>query len=129
MPEVGNMGLPAKILEQGVTDMVRISDARMSGTAFGTVVLHVAPESSVGGPLAIVQNGDWIELDANEGTLHLDISAEELAQRLETWKAEESQYNRGYYKLYIDSVLQADQGADFNFLVGQSGSTIHRESH
>ena len=83
----------------------------------------------MGGPLAIVQNGDWIELDANEGTLHLDISAEELAQRLETWKAEESQYNRGYYKLYIDSVLQADQGADFNFLVGQSGSTIHRESH
>lgn len=129
MPEVGNMGLPAKILEQGVTDMVRISDARMSGTAFGTVVLHVAPESSVGGPLAIVQNGDWIELDANEGILHLDISEEELAQRLETWKAEESQYNRGYYKLYIDSVLQADQGADFNFLVGQSGSTIHRESH
>lgn len=129
MPEVGNMGLPSKILEQGVTDMVRISDARMSGTAFGTVVLHVAPESSVGGPLAIVQNGDWIELDANEGTLHLDISDEELAQRLETWKAEESQYNRGYYKLYIDSVLQADQGADFNFLVGQSGSTIHRESH
>ena len=106
-----------------------ISDARMSGTAFGTVVLHVAPESSVGGPLAIVQNGDWIELDANKGILHLDISDEELAQRLETWKAEESQYNRGYYKLYIDSVLQADQGADFNFLVGQSGSTIHRESH
>ena len=109
--------------------MVRISDARMSGTAFGTVVLHVAPESSVGGPLAIVKNGDWIELDANEGILHLDISEEELAQRLETWKAEESQYNRGYYKRYIDSVLQADQGADFNFLVGQSGSTIHRESH
>ena len=75
-----------------------------------------------------MQNGDRIELDASEGTLHLDISAEELAQRLETWK-EESQYNRGYYKLYIDSVLQADQGADFNFLVGQSGSTIHRESH
>ena len=129
MPEVGNMGLPSKILDQGITDMVRISDARMSGTAFGTVVLHVAPESSVGGPLAIVQNGDWIELDANEGRLHLDISDEELTQRLETWKAEESQYNRGYYKLYIDSVLQADQGADFNFLVGQSGSTIHRESH
>ena len=129
MPEVGNMGLPSKILEQGVTDMVRISDARMSGTAFGTVVLHVAPESSVGGPLAIVQNGDWIELDANTGKLHLDISDEELAQRLDAWKAEESQYNRGYYKLYIDSVLQADQGADFNFLVGQSGSTIHRESH
>ena len=129
MPEVGNMGLPSKILELGVTDMVRISDARMSGTAFGTVVLHVAPESSVGGPLAIVQNGDWIELDANTGTLHLDISDEELTQRLDAWKAEESQYNRGYYKLYIDSVLQADQGADFNFLVGQSGSTIHRESH
>ena len=129
MPEVGNMGLPSKILEQGITDMVRISDARMSGTAFGTVVLHVAPESSVGGPLAIVQNGDWIELDANTGKLHLDISDEELTQRLDAWKAEESQYNRGYYKLYIDSVLQADQGADFNFLVGQSGSTIHRESH
>ena len=129
MPEVGNMGLPSKILEQGVTDMVRLSDARMSGTAFGTVVLHVAPESSVGGPLAIVQNGDWIELDANTGKLHLDISDEELTKRLDAWKAEESQYNRGYYKLYIDSVLQADQGADFNFLVGQSGSTIHRESH
>ena len=129
MPEVGNMGLPSKILDQGVTDMVRISDARMSGTAFGTVVLHVAPESSVGGPLAIVQSGDWIELDADQGKLHLDISDEELAQRLEAWKSEKSQYNRGYYKLYIDSVLQADQGADFNFLVGQSGSTIHRESH
>ena len=129
MPEVGNMGLPSKILDQGITDMVRISDARMSGTAFGTVVLHVAPEASVGGPLAIVQNGDWIELDANEGKLHLDISDEVLAQRLESWKGEESQYRRGYYKLYIDSVLQADQGADFNFLVGQSGSTIHRESH
>ena len=129
MPEVGNMGLPSKILDQGVTDMVRISDARMSGTAFGTVVLHVAPEASVGGPLAIVQSGDWIELNANEGRLHLDISDEVLIQRLKNWKAEESQYNRGYYKLYIDSVLQADQGADFNFLVGQSGSTIHRESH
>lgn len=129
MPEVGNMGLPAKILEQGIQDMVRISDARMSGTAFGTVVLHVAPESSVGGPLAIVQNGDWIELDAEKGVLHLDISEEEFTRRLKEWKATDSQYNRGYYKLYIDSVLQADQGADFNFLVGQSGSIIHRESH
>ena len=100
----------------------------MSGTAFGTVVLHVAPESPLVVHLRLCKR-DWIELDANKGILHLDISDEELAQRLETWKAEESQYNRGYYKLYIDSVLQADQGADFNFLVGQSGSTIHRESH
>ena len=129
MPEVGNMGLPSKILNQGIQDMVRISDARMSGTAFGTVVLHVAPESSVGGPLAIVQNGDWIELDAEKGILELDISENEYTSRMNEWKATTSQYNRGYYKLYIDSVLQADQGADFNFLVGQSGSTIHRESH
>ena len=129
MPEVGNMALPPKILEQGITDMVRISDARMSGTAFGTVVLHVAPESTIGGPLALVQTGDWIELDVNKRTLHLDISEQELTKRQQEWEAPSSPYARGYYKLYVDTVTQADTGADLDFLVGNSGSIITRESH
>ncbi|GAB3482874.1 IlvD/Edd family dehydratase [Marinomonas epiphytica] len=129
MPEVGNMALPKKLLEQGVTDMVRISDARMSGTAFGTVVLHVAPESTVGGPLALVENDDEIHLDVDARVLQLNISDEELAQRQQAWQAEESEYHRGYAKLYIDHVMQADQGADMDFLVGKSGSQVNRESH
>jgi len=129
MPEVGNMALPSKLLEQGITDMVRISDARMSGTAFGTVVLHVAPESTIGGPLALVENGDEISLDVAGRSLHLHISDEEMQARKAKWQPEESEYHRGYAKLYIDHVLQADQGADLDFLVGKSGSVVKRESH
>jgi dihydroxy-acid dehydratase len=129
MPEVGNMALPSKLLAQGITDMVRISDARMSGTAFGTVVLHVAPESTVGGPLALVQNGDEITLDVEGRGLHLHVSDEEMARRKAAWQPEESNYHRGYAKLYIDHVMQADQGADLDFLVGNSGSKVSRESH
>jgi L-arabonate dehydrase len=129
MAEVGNMPLPPKLLKKGITDMVRISDARMSGTAYGTVVLHVAPESAAGGPLALVENGDHIELDVDARKLHLDVSDEELARRRAKWQPPQSPYDRGYYKLYIDHVLQADRGADFDFLVGRSGTSITRESH
>ncbi|PVZ13904.1 MULTISPECIES: IlvD/Edd family dehydratase [unclassified Pseudomonas] len=130
MAEVGNMGLPAKLLAQGVTDMVRISDARMSGTAYGTVVLHVAPEAAAGGPLAAVREGDWIELDCSTGRLHLDITDEELAARLADWQAPQGDgMIGGYRQLYIDHVLQADQGCDFDFLVGCRGSKVARHSH
>ena len=126
--EVGNMPLPAKVLRKGVTDMVRISDGRMSGTAYGTVVLHVSPEAAAGGPLALVQTGDIIELDVAQRRLHLDVSDEELARRRLAWVAPESP-KRGYYKLYVDHVLQADQGADLDFLVGASGAAVPRDSH
>ena len=129
MAEVGNMGLPAKLLAKGVTDMVRISDARMSGTAYGTVVLHVAPEAAAGGPLAVVQEGDYIELDCATGRLHLDISEEELAARLADWQAPQQLLIGGYRQLYIDHVMQADQGCDFDFLVGMRGSEVPRHSH
>lgn len=132
MAEVGNMGLPPKLLAQGVTDMVRISDARMSGTAYGTVVLHVAPEARAGGPLAVVREGDWIELDALEGRLHLDISEAELASRLAAWQAAQRPDPAdasGYRKLYVEHVLQADEGCDFDFLVGRRGSVVPRHSH
>ncbi|MFN8441107.1 MAG: IlvD/Edd family dehydratase [Caldilineaceae bacterium] len=129
MPEVGNMGLPKKLLEQGVRDVVRISDARMSGTAFGTVVLHVAPESAVGGPLALVQNGDWIELDVPGRRLQLDITDEELARRRANWKPAQPPVERGYVNLFVQHVQQANRGADFDFLVGSSGSEVKRESH
>jgi dihydroxy-acid dehydratase len=129
MPEVGNFGLPTQVLKTGVRDMVRISDARMSGTAFGTVVLHTAPESAVGGPLAIVENGDLITLDVAARELTLHISDEELAARRAAWQRPAPAYDRGYYRLYIDHVLQADQGCDFDFLVGASGSEVTRESH
>jgi len=129
MPEVGNMALPQKILEQGVTDMVRISDARMSGTAFGTVVLHVVPESRLGGPLALVKNGDMISLNVQERSLQLEVSDEVMEQRKAALVLEASPHTRGYYKLYVDTVLQADQGADLSFLVGSSGSVVTRESH
>jgi L-arabonate dehydrase len=128
MAEVGNMPLPPKVLRKGITDMIRISDARMSGTAYGTVVLHVSPEAAAGGTLALVQNGDMIELDVAGRRLHLDVSDAELARRRESWKAPEAP-TRGWYKLYVDHVLQADQGADLDFLVGSSGSVITRESH
>ena len=129
MPEVGNMPIPGKLVKQGVKDMVRVSDARMSGTAFGTVVLHVAPETTAGGPLGLVQTGDRIRLDAREGVLELLVSDEEMAARQAAMELPESPYSRGYYKLYIDHVLQADQGADLDFLVGASGSVVMRESH
>ncbi|CRM13075.1 MULTISPECIES: IlvD/Edd family dehydratase [Pseudomonas] len=129
MAEVGNMGLPAKLLAQGVTDMVRISDARMSGTAYGTVVLHVAPEAAAGGPLATVKEGDWIELDCANGRLHLDIPDAELAARMADLAPPEKLIVGGYRQLYIDHVLQADQGCDFDFLVGCRGAEVPRHSH
>jgi dihydroxy-acid dehydratase len=128
MAEVGNMPLPPKILRKGITDMVRISDARMSGTAYGTVVLHVAPEAAAGGPLALVRNGDIIELDVPARKLHLEVSEAELAKRRAAWTAPESP-KRGYYKLYVEHVQQADKGADLDFLVGGSGTTVTRDSH
>ncbi|EPJ8640337.1 IlvD/Edd family dehydratase [Acinetobacter baumannii] len=130
MAEVGNMGLPPKIIAKGITDMVRISDARMSGTAYGTVVLHVAPEAMAGGPLAVVQNGDFIELDAYAGKLHLEVSDEELKQRLENLAPPAPpSFIGGYRKLYVEHVLQADEGCDFDFLVGCRGSEVPRHSH
>lgn len=130
MAEVGNMGLPPKILAKGITDMVRISDARMSGTAYGTVVLHVAPEAMAGGPLAVVQNGDFIELDAYAGKLHLEVSDEELKQRLENLAPPAPpSFIGGYRKLYVEHVLQADEGCDFDFLIGCRGSEVPRHSH
>ncbi|NUF33954.1 dihydroxy-acid dehydratase [Acinetobacter oleivorans] len=130
MAEVGNMGLPPKVLAKGITDMVRISDARMSGTAYGTVVLHVAPEAMAGGPLAAVQNGDFIELDAYQGKLHLEVSDEELKQRLENLAPPAPpSFIGGYRKLYVEHVLQADEGCDFDFLVGCRGSEVPRHSH
>jgi L-arabonate dehydrase len=129
MPEVGNMPLPPKVLKKGITDMVRISDARMSGTAYGTAVLHVAPESAAGGTLGLVQNGDFIELDVTARRLHLDVSEDELARRRAKWKAPEPVSNRGYCKLYVEHVMQANRGVDFDFLVGSSGATVPRDSH
>ena len=129
MPEVGNMGLPKKVLEEGVRDMVRISDGRMSGTAFGTVVLHVAPESAVGGVLALVEDGDMIELDVPNRTLNLEVSEEELERRRANWTPPELSMNRGYVHMYLNHVMQADKGADFDFLIGNSGSEVPRPNH
>lgn len=122
MPENGTMALPKKLLEQGVTDMVRISDGRMSGTAYGTVVLHVAPESAIGGPLAFVETGDIISLDVPNRTLNHEISAQELAKRKANWSPRTPAYDRGYGQLFLNTVLQADKGVDFDFLVGCSGT-------
>jgi len=132
MAEVGNMGLPPKLLAAGVKDMVRISDARMSGTAYGTVVLHVAPEARAGGPLAAVHEGDFIELDCAAGRLHLDVPEEELKARLDAWAAAQTvdpADATGYRSLYVQHVLQADEGCDFDFLRGCRGSTVPRHSH
>jgi L-arabonate dehydrase len=129
MAEVGNMPLPPKILRKGITDMVRISDARMSGTAYGTVVLHTAPEAAAGGPLALVRNGDIIELDVPKRRLHLEVSDEELASRRAAWKAPEPRLSSGYWKLYTDHVLQADEGVDLDFLVGKRGAFVPRDNH
>jgi dihydroxy-acid dehydratase len=129
MAEVGNMPLPPKVLRKGITDMVRISDARMSGTAYGTVVLHTCPEAAAGGPLAVVRNGDMIELDVPNRKLHLHISDEELAARLKQWSPPKPRLDSGYWKLYIDHVLQADQGADLDFLVGKRGDFVPKDNH
>jgi L-arabonate dehydrase len=128
-PEVGNLPLPKKLLKRGITDVVRISDARMSGTAYGTVVLHVSPEAAAGGPLALVQDGDVIELDVEKRRLHLDVGEGELAKRRQAWKPAPAAFERGYARLYVEHVMQAHQGADLDFLVGKSGAKIARESH
>jgi dihydroxy-acid dehydratase len=131
MPEVANLALPKKLLAEGVRDMVRVCDGRMSGTAFGTVVLHVAPEAAVGGPLALVRDGDWIELDVPARALRLDVPAEELSTR-QPAPAAVAAYaapTRGWERLYIDHVRQANTGADLDFLLGSSGPGVGRESH
>jgi L-arabonate dehydrase len=129
MAEVGNMGLPPKVLQKGVTDMVRISDARMSGTAYGTVVLHVCPEAAVGGPLALVREGDVIELDVPERSLTLHVKEEELQGRRSEWRPPDALMAGGYQGLYVKHVLQADTGADFDFLRGCRGAAVPRECH
>ena len=130
MSEVGNMGLPPKVLKKGITDMVRISDARMSGTAYGTVVLHASPEAAAGGPLAIVRTGDMIEIDVEARRLHLDLTDDEIAARLSDWTPPpDLPVNGGYTKLYRDSVEGADTGADFTFLKGRRGREVPRDSH
>ena len=129
MPEVGNVDLPEKLILKGVKDMVRISDGRMSGTAYGTVVLHVSPESTIGGTLALVQNGDMIILDVANRKLELDVTDEELEKRRALWKAPEPIAKRGYVKIYIDHVEQAEKGADLDILVGGSGSKVDRDLH
>lgn len=129
MAEVGNMPLPPKILRKGITDMVRISDARMSGTAYGTVVLHTAPEAAAGGPLALVQNGDMITLDVAARSLHLHVDEAELSRRRASWQAPAPAMGSGYWKLYIDHVLQADEGADLDFLRGMRGAAVPKDNH
>ncbi|MDH5341026.1 MAG: dihydroxy-acid dehydratase, partial [Rubrivivax sp.] len=129
MAEVGNMPLPPKVLKKGITDMVRISDARMSGTAYGTVVLHTAPEAAAGGPLAVVRNGDLITLDVPQRRLHLHVDDAELAARLAAWTAPAPPLASGYWKLYVDHVLQADEGCDLDFLQGRRGAFVPKDNH
>jgi dihydroxy-acid dehydratase len=129
MAEVGNMPLPPKLLKKGITDMVRISDARMSGTAYGTVILHISPEAAAGGALALVENGDPIELDVAKRRLQLLVPPKVLAKRRARWKKPKAPLERGYWKLYFDHVLQAHEGADLDFLAGKSGSFVPRDNH
>jgi dihydroxyacid dehydratase/phosphogluconate dehydratase len=129
MAEVGNMGLPAKLIKRGITDMVRISDARMSGTAYGTVVLHVCPEAAVGGNLAVVHNNDVIALDVEARSIQVEVSQAELDQRLKSWQPPALTMKGGYQQLYVERVMQANTGADLDFLVGCRGDEIPRESH
>ena len=129
MAEVGNMPLPPKLLKKGVTDMVRISDARMSGTAYGTVVLHVCPEAAAGGALALVENGDMIELNVEKRRLVLQVTEDVLLERRKKWKQPPAPLERGYWKLYFDHVVQASEGADLDFLVGKSGAFVPRDNH
>ncbi|MBL7870273.1 MAG: dihydroxy-acid dehydratase [Cyclobacteriaceae bacterium] len=129
MPEVGNMGLPKKLLSKGITDMVRISDGRMSGTGFGTVILHASPEAALGGNFAIIKTGDTIHLDVANRSLTLEVSDEEIQKRKKSWKPIHKKYDRGYVKLYQEHVQQASLGADMDFLIGGSGSEVSRDSH
>jgi dihydroxy-acid dehydratase len=129
MAEVGNMPLPPKLLKKGVTDMVRISDARMSGTAYGTVILHISPEAAAGGALALVEDGDPIELDVAKRRLQLLVPPKVLAKRRARWKKPKPPLERGYWKLYFDHVLQAHEGADLDFLAGKSGAFVPRDNH
>ena len=129
MAEVGNMSLPSKLLKRGITDMVRISDARMSGTAYGTVVLHVCPEAAVGGNLALAQGDDFIELDVESRRVHLDVSQDELERRRTQWQPPVNPMKGGYQQLYLERVMQANTGADLDFLTGCRGDAIPRESH
>jgi dihydroxy-acid dehydratase len=129
MAEVGNMPLPPKVLRKGVTDMVRISDARMSGTAYGTVVLHTTPEAAAGGPLALVHNGDLITLDVAARRLHLHVDDAELERRRGAWSPPPPPMDSGYWKLYVDHVLQADEGADLDFLRGMRGAAVPKDNH
>ena len=131
MPEVANMQLPRKILAKGITDMVRICDGRMSGTAYGTVILHVAPESAAGGPLGIIQNGDIIELDVLARTINVKLTDEEISQRSPSLKTQDAYANpiSGWQRMYIDHAMQSDKGADLDFLRGSSGPEVTRESH
>ncbi|MCC5972977.1 MAG: dihydroxy-acid dehydratase [Rubellimicrobium sp.] len=122
MPEVGSMAIPKKLLAEGVTDLVRLSDARMSGTAYGTVVLHIAPESAIGGPLALVRTGDMIRLDVAGRQLELEVDAAEMARRRAEWVAPPPHHDRGYGRIFLDHVQQADRGVDFDVLVGGSGT-------
>jgi dihydroxy-acid dehydratase len=129
MPEVGNVDLPEKLIRKGVKDMVRISDGRMSGTAYGTVVLHISPESSIGGTLALVKDGDFIELDVEKRRLHLDVPDEELKRRRTAWSPPAPHTNRGYVRIYLEHVQQADQGADLDILIGKSGAVVKGDLH
>jgi dihydroxy-acid dehydratase len=128
-PEVGNMPLPTKLLKQGISDMVRVSDARMSGTGFGTCILHVSPESAAGGPLGVVKTGDWIVLDVKNRKLDIEISEAELQERLAGYTPEPANVSRGWAKIYVEHVNGADRGADLDFLIGSSGSEVPRHSH
>jgi dihydroxy-acid dehydratase len=128
-PEVGNVPIPRALLDAGVTDMVRISDARMSGTGYGTCVLHVAPEAAVGGPVALIRTGDLVHLDAHGRRLDLLVDEATLAERRKDWVPPAPSAERGWVRLYVDHVLQADQGADLDFLVGASGDGVPRHSH
>ncbi len=129
MPEVGNMGLPKKLLAKGITDMVRISDGRMSGTGFGTVILHASPEAALGGNFAVIKTGDTIHLDVAKRSLTLEVSDDEIQKRKKNWKPIHQEYDRGYVKLYQQHVEQASLGADMDFLKGGSGSEVSRDSH
>jgi dihydroxy-acid dehydratase len=129
MAEVGNMPIPHKLLKEGVRDMIRISDARMSGTAYGTVVLHVAPEAAAGGPLALVRSGDLITLDVHSRSLELHVDDGDLAARRASWTPPPPPADRGYVKMYVDHVLQANEGVDLDFLVGRTGSPVPRDNH
>jgi dihydroxy-acid dehydratase len=128
-PELGNLPLPKKVLKKGITDMVRISDARMSGTAYGAVVLHISPESAVGGTLALVKDGDMIALDVEQRRLELEVPEAELARRRVAWKPPASHATRGWVKLYEEHVMQAHQGCDLDFLTGKSGAAVPRPAH